>query len=118
MPEATFQSQLLARLDDLREDVGEVRADLKGLRAEVQQTYATEASCLERHQRESDARSGGLKRAWEAIEGLEGRTLKLEHARAETLGEAKVTSAVWKWAAGILAAIVAGMLLAYLRGAG
>ena len=113
--ESAYQAQVLARLDDLREDVGEVRVDLRSLRTEVQQTYATEAACLERHQREGEARSGGLKRAWEAIENIEGRMLKLEHARAETMGEAKVTGAIWQWIAALLAALLVGMVVAALR---
>jgi hypothetical protein len=118
MSDDRYHEAVLARLDDLRVDLVEVRGEVRELRQEVGQAYALDADCLGRHGRESELRADGLKRVWAEIGDHATRLVALERDGHQVSGERRAWGTAAKWAAGVLAGVLVGLLVGYLRGRG
>jgi hypothetical protein len=116
MSDDRYHAVVLARLDDLREDVVGVRSDLSSLRQEVSQAYALDADCIGRHSRETEARADGLKRVWSTLNDHDARIAAVERDGLQGKGERRAWTTAAKWASGILAGVLVGLLVGYLRG--
>lgn len=107
--------QMLERhLDSIQERQDQTLEEVRGLRVEVQTTYAREVDCAARSERERNDRSEGNKRVWETVQGHETRIAKLEEGAATEAGVESVKSEAWKWLLGILAGVVGSLVIKWL----
>lgn len=111
-----FAQAVLGRLDDLKESLGDVRADVEKLADKVEATYARESACVSRIAAEREARGESLKRLWETMDQALVRLARMETARAETIGADQVRTAIWKWVLGIFSGVAVAAIVGWLLG--
>ena len=105
---------LVRHLDSIQERQDQTLEEVRGLRVEVQTTYAREVDCASRSERERNDRTEGTKRQWETLEDHSRRISKLEEGAATEAGVESVKSEAWKWLLGILAGVVGALLIRWL----
>lgn len=61
---------------------------------------------------------GGLERVEEKVDDIGNRVAALEAHRASTMGADAIRSRVWTWVLGIVAVVIAGLIMLAVRGLG
>ena len=112
MTDSGLLAEILSETRGVREDVGEVKAEVAELRLEVRTTTASDADCLARTSNAATEARDGIKRLWaEGINPLAERVDKLEGIHSEETGAVRVKRSIGKWIAGIAASLVVAGLL-------
>lgn len=107
--------QMLERhLDSIQERQDQTLEEVRGLRVEVQTTYAREVDCAARAERERNDRTEGNKRQWDTLEEHGRRISRLEEGAATEAGVESVKSEAWKWLLGVLAGVVGALAIKWL----
>lgn len=84
---------------------------IRDLRDECRSTYAREADCAGRHERETDARQQGLRRAHGRLDDHEGRLRKLEDEELEQRGARGQRARVSGWVLALAGTVIGGVLV-------